>query len=278
LAALRPEPLGRIAQAARDAAAFPAAALDASARQRAALAATRHRPWPVPKRAWLMGQTWLDLLFAHWPVEPRLLEPVVPPQLPLDVRDGSAWIGVTPFRVEGLRLRRTLPAPLLSSFLEVNVRTYVTVQGKPGIYFFSLDASSRLAVAAARRSYRLPYHAAHVEAAHEDGAIRLRSKRTSGDAPAAELDCRYTPRGEPRPAAPGSLEHFLTERYCLYTLDQRGRVHRGEIHHPPWPLRAAEARITANTMTLPVGIRLEGEPLLHFAERQDVVLWQIEPV
>src|SRR5215218_1255947 len=116
-----------------------------------------HRPWPLPARSWIMAQTWTDLLFAHWSVEPQALRDVVPPQLPLDTFDGKAYVGVTPFGVRNMRLRLSPAVPLLSAFAEINVRTYVTVDAKPGIYFFSLDAASRLAVATARRAYRLPY-------------------------------------------------------------------------------------------------------------------------
>src|SRR5215213_1072588 len=135
----------------------PLSDLSASYGQHTALSETDHRPWPLPDGRWLMGQSWFGLLFAHWRVEPGELERVVPPQLPLDLIDGSAWIGITPFQVRALRLRLTPPPPFLSVFAELNVRTYVTVGGKPGIYFLSLDADSALAVAAARRIYRFPY-------------------------------------------------------------------------------------------------------------------------
>jgi len=224
-----------------------------------------------------MGQSWIDLLFAHWAVDADQLARVVPPQLPLDRFEGATWIGVTPFRVEGLRLRGTPPPPVASRFLELNVRTYVTVDGKPGIYFLSLDAASRLAVTAARRGYRLPYfHAAMGSDRHADG-FRFRSRRLSLDGPPAVFEGRYRPTGEVFNAAPGSLERFLTERYCLYTLDSDQRVQRGEIHHPPWPLQVAAGDFEVNTMARPYGIELEDEPLLHYSARQDVVLWRIGP-
>ena len=224
-----------------------------------------------------MGQSWLHLLFAHWSVDPAVLARVVPPELPLDLHQGRAWIGVTPFRVEGLRLRRTPPVPLVSRFLEVNVRTYVTIDGKPGIHFLSLDAASRLAVSAARRTYRLPYFHSRISLDASPEGRRFHSERRSGDGPPAGLDCRYRPVGERFEASPGSLEHFLTERYCLYTLDERRTVQRAEIHHPPWPLQPAAAEFEANTMTAPFGIELSGDPVLHYAARQDVVLWPIAP-
>jgi uncharacterized protein len=239
---------------------------------------TAHRPWPMPRRSWVMAQTWVDLLFAHWSVAPEALQRVVPSELRLDTRDGRAWVAVTPFAVRNLRLRATLPVPPVSTFPEVNVRTYVTVNGKPGIYFFSLDADSRLAVAAARRFYRLPYFRAHMTIERENRAVRYASERTGREAPAgAALHGRYGPVGDVLRAEPGSLAHWLTERYCLYTLDERRRPLRAEIHHPPWPLQPAEAALEINTMGQEIGLQLDSEPLLHYARRQDVVFWSLEP-
>jgi uncharacterized protein YqjF (DUF2071 family) len=256
----------------------PAALVSDSFRQRAALAETEHRPWPLPGRPWFMGQTWADLLFAHWRVPEEALRPVVPPQLPLDTYDGSAWLGVTPFCVRGLRLRGTAPAPGLSTFPELNVRTYVSVEGKPGIYFLSLDADSCAAVRAARRSYRLPYFRSRIEVGQDAEGIAYDLMRTSDDGPPAYFTARYGPVGEELPLREGSLERWLTERYCLYTLDDEGRIQRADIHHPPWPLREGWAEIETNTMATPFGVELEGEPLLHFSPRQHVAIWTLQPV
>jgi uncharacterized protein YqjF (DUF2071 family) len=222
-----------------------------------------------------MGQTWQDLLFAHWRVPPETLRKHVPQELAVDVFDHVAWIGVTPFRLTGLRLIATPPIPWISTFLELNVRTYVTFGGKPGILFFSLDAASELAVQAARRYYRLPYFRARMSAERAGESIDYSSERVRSAPGQFVFKGRYRPTGEVFQPTPGSLEHFLAERYCLYTVD-RGRVFRGEIHHPPWPLQRAEAEIEVNTMS-PTGIATRGEPLLHFARRQDVVIWSLRP-
>jgi len=238
--------------------------------QSAALRETGHRPWPLPDAPWIMGQTWEDLLFAHWPVPPAALRPAVPAALSLDLHKGQAWIAVTPFEVTGLRARGIAPVPGLARFAEVNVRTYVVHDGKPGIYFLSLDAASRAAVAAARRGYRLPYfHAAmRIGRGHHD--VRFASCRRNG--PAAELRLRYE-QGAP---ADDELGRWLTERYCLYTLDERQQVLRADIHHRPWSLRDARLTLEHNTMAAPYGIELEGPPLVvHYSRRQDVVFWPL---
>jgi uncharacterized protein len=225
-----------------------------------------------------MAQTWMDLLFAHWSVSPGALRSVVPPELPLDTFERRAWIGVTPFEVRSMRPRFTFPVPFVSTFPEINVRTYVTVDDKPGIFFFSLDADSALAVAAARRLYRLPYFRAQMRIERGDrGRISYRSRRVSPEAPApAEFRGAYRPTGPAFQAVPGTLEHWLTERYCLYTLNERSEVLRGEVHHPPWALQPAVAEIERNTMADEVGFELDNQPQLHYARRQDVVFWPLE--
>jgi len=243
------------------------------ARQAAVLEDVEHRPWPVPDEPWAQAQTWDDLLFAHWRVPAGTLRAHLPPGLQLETFDGDAWLGVTPFVVSGLRLRGLPPVPFLSSFPECNVRTYVTLGGKPGIWFFSLDAGSAVAVEAARLSYRLPYFRARMTAARGGGFVAYESARSDGRGHPAVLSARYRGDGDfLRPEA-GSLEHFLTERYCLYAADGDA-LWRAEIQHPPWALQAAEAEIALNTMP-PSGIELAGEPLLHLAARQDVVIWPL---
>lgn len=246
--------------------------LDAAARQSKSLEHVGHRPWPPPLRGWVMGQTWEELLFAHWRVPVEAVREHVPPQLEIDEHDGSAWLGITPFRLTGLRARGTLPLPFVSEFLELNVRTYVRAEETPGIWFFSLDASSRVAVQAARRSYRLPYFHARMSANERGGWVEYDCSRV-GEA-GRVFSGRYRPGGAVFNADPGSLEWFLAERYCLYTAD-RGRLYRAEIHHGPWPLQPAEAEIELASIS---PIDVDGEPLVHFSRRQDVVIWPLEHV
>jgi uncharacterized protein len=235
---------------------------------------TAHRPWPMPDAPWVMTQSWHDLLFAHWPVAPDTLRAVVPAQLPLDLFDGRAWIGVVPFHMTNVAPRGVPWWPLTSAFPELNVRTYVTLDDKPGVYFFSLDAGSRIAVATARTLFHLPYHNAAMAVDSQGDDIRYVSRRQANGAPPATFEVRYHPTGPATPPERGSLEYFLTERYCLYTFDRSARVRRLEIHHPPWPLQPAEATIMSNTMASAAGLPvLPGSPLLHFSKRQDVVTW-----
>lgn len=239
----------------------------------AILRETAHRPWPMPDAPWLMTQTWHDLLFAHWPVNTAALRARVPAAFELDLFDNTAWLGVVPFHMTNVAPRAVPPLPWMSAFPELNVRTYVRVADRPGVYFFSLDAGSRLAVKAARLLLNLPYYAASMRVTAGAHHVEYESRRDQG-APAARLSATYGPVAPAFEARPGSLEYFLTERYCLYHLDRRGSPYRLEIHHPAWPLQPAFAVFAYNTMADAAGISLDGEaPLLHFSLRQDMVAW-----
>lgn|ERR1700686_3368455 len=234
---------------------------------------TAHRPWPMPSGPWIMAQSWHNLLFAHWKVDAAELRPYIPAKLGIDTFQGKAWLGVVPFRMSGVRLRWTPALPWLSAFPELNVRTYVTMRDKPGVWFFSLDAANAIAVAAARLSFHLPYFRARMTSSEADRWIQYESERAHPGAPAASFEARYRPTGECFGAQPGTLAHFLTERYCLYSA-AGGRIYRGEIHHPPWLLQPAEAEVIKNSMAEAAGLTLPVEmPLLHFAKRQDMVAW-----
>lgn len=232
-----------------------------------------HRPYPLPHGPWIMKQTWVDLLFAHWRVDAAELRARIPAELELDTFEGAAWLAVAPFKVVALHPRGLPALPFLGSrFPELNVRTYVTRDGKPGVFFFSLDAGSALAVEAARTFFRLPYYRAHMRHTVEGESIRFTSRRLQRNG--AELAARYRPVGEVFEAQPGTLDHFLIERYCLYTGLLGPRIFRVDIHHPPWRLQRAEATIERNTMASAAGLPLPDQPpILHFSRRQPTLIW-----
>jgi uncharacterized protein YqjF (DUF2071 family) len=221
-----------------------------------------------------MGMSWRDLLFMHWPVEVDALRPLVPPSLSIDTFDGNAWLGVVPFDMVGVRPHFVPAVPGLSNFPEINLRTYVTAEDRPGVWFFSLDAHNRLAVCLARATFHLPYFDADMSCHASDDEVDYRSIRTHKGAPPAEFVARYGPSGRPFESSPGSIESFLTERYCLYSADGRGNVRRGEVHHQLWPLQPAEAEVRTLAMTQQIGMKPpETEPILHFSRRLDVLAW-----
>ncbi len=239
---------------------------------RSIVESTAHRPWTMPRAPWLMTQSWNSLLFAHWRVDASQMRRAVPDVFDLDLFDGEAYLGVVPFYMTNVGVRAAPALPWLSAFPELNVRTYVRVAERPGVYFFSLDAGRRLAVAVARALLNLPYYAAVMSAERRDGAVHYESARRSH--PPAEFNAIYEPASAPFAASVGSIEYFLTERYCLYHQDRRGRPYRLEIHHRPWALQLARATITINTMAAASHLTTNGPPpLLHFARRQDVVAW-----
>jgi uncharacterized protein len=216
---------------------------------------------------------WHELLFLHWPVRPDLIRPMIPRRLDLDTFDGWCWIGVVPLRMTGVR-PRYLPMPL--AFPELNVRTYVKTPGRSGVWFFSLDAASWIAVRAARAWYGLPYYDARMSVQIEGDAVRYQSTRIHHRAAPAEFSASYRPTAPVYCAAPGTLDHWLTERYCLYVAGNRDRIFYGDIHHETWPLQPAEVELRANTMTRQIGVELpDTKPISHFACYQSVVAWPL---
>jgi hypothetical protein len=238
-----------------------------------------HRGWRLPNRPWRVAMTWEHVAFLHWRVPPGALRAQVPPGLELDCFDGTAWLGVVPFGMSGVRLRPLPPFPGTRAFPELNLRTYVTAGGKPGVWFFSLDAASRMVVRVARRLYHLPYYDASMRLDPGPEGISYHSRRIHPGAPAAAFEASYGPTGAVISSQPGSLEHFLTERYCLYAADAREQVWRSEIDHPPWPLHSATAEMRTNTLANPLGVPLSESPAtVHYARRVEVVAWSLERV
>ena len=243
---------------------------------------TYHRPRPLPSGRWRMTQRWNDLLFAHWPVPASQMDAVLPSGLQADTYQGSAWLGVVPFWLDRIKLRGIPPVPGTQSFPDLNVRTYVRDRetGNPGLYFFSLDASNLLAVAVARTFFHLPCHWAemHIDQ-RTDREFAFYSRRRFSKKPVV-FQARYRGLGPTRKLAEartGSLEHFLMERSCLFTLNRAGQPVRANLHHVPWPLEEAEAEIDRNDMAESIGIKLpDQEPVLHYSRRLALYIWPTE--
>jgi len=242
-------------------------------------AATTHRAFPPPSSPWLMTMSWCDLCFLHWEVDVDVLRALVPPSLQLDLYGGKAYVGVVPFRMEHITARYFPDVPGVSAFPELNVRVYVEVGGVGGVYFFSLDATRALAIWGARTFFHLNYLKAEMSVESEgddvDAAVRYRSVRLDARGHAARFSARYGPTGPVSASTPGSLLHFLSERYCLYTVAADGRPLRGHIQHAPWPLQPGFCDIDEDSM-VPPGLVRSGKPLVHFARRIDVVGWPLE--
>lgn len=226
----------------------------------------------------LLSMRWRDLLFAHWSIDPATVAAKLPDGVSVDTYDGDAYLGVVPFVMDDIRVRA---APLGLQFGELNLRTYVTVDGTPGVYFFNLDADDRLGVTLARKLFRLPYYRAEMDiettGTTTDREVSFQSRRRTPSASSVRFDARYGPNGEFTPPAEGSLAEFLTERYRFYTTNDSGRIYYGDIDHEPWSLAEATADIEENTLFEANGFdRPDGEPVLHFAAPIDVTAGRIK--
>ena len=238
-----------------------------------------HRPWSLPTGTWRLRQRWKNLLFAHWPVPAAHVAASLPAGLEPDLFDGHAWLGVVPFSMDHVHTRMlgqsTATVPSTTAFHELNLRTYVRSRrtGRAGVFFYSLDCTSPLAVLGARTLFHLPYFLAAIRVTAQDGGIDYRSRRRLV-LPAPVFEASYRPVGLPlAPAMPGSLEHFFTERYALFTTSF-GKLLAGDIHHLPWPLQAAEAEIRRNELPAAHGFTLPSvAPILHFSRELYVNLW-----
>ena len=241
------------------------------------LSQSAHRPWPFPNKPWVMAQSWHNLLFAHWSFPPETIQALIPAGLTLDTFDGRAWVGVVPFYMRNIRLRGLPPVAYTSAFAELNVRTYVTRDDKPGVWFFSLDASNRIGVEVARTFFHLPYFMTDMRLTRHERTIDYFSHRVDRRTGDGDFIGSYHPVSEVYLSEPGTLDHWLTERYCLYSQRRDGALFRGEIQHVPWPLQRAEAEIKRNTVTEAHDIRLPNDaPLLHYVEQLDIIAWYLE--
>ena len=232
------------------------------------------RSYPPPETPFVMSMEWHDLLFMHWPVNAASIRGLVPASLKIDTWEGTAWVGITPFRMRRVCGRMLPPIPGLSSFLELNLRTYVTAEGKPGVWFFSLDAERGMAVEAARLLYGLPYFHAKMSCERNEGGFRYKSIRDDRRGVSAALEIRYQPETAVFHPQAGSFDSFLVDRYCLYAA-QGDTLHRAEIDHAPWPLQRAEVEIVSSTMGNEIGQALPAkvEHGVYFARALPVCAW-----
>jgi uncharacterized protein YqjF (DUF2071 family) len=225
---------------------------------------------------WIMRQNWRNLLFAHWPVAPEAIQHLLPNGVRPDTYDGQAWIGVIAFRLDGIGLRGLPAVPPFNAFPEINVRTYVTYNGRPGVFFLSLDANNRAAMALARPWFRLPYTYSQISFLQEGDSFHFDSCRRGMGAPQAEFSGVYYPTGEPGAALTGTIEHFLTERYSFYTTNAKRELYRCDVFHQPWPLQQAKAAIQKNTMPASHGIQLpDTAPVLHYSSGVEAQIWPL---
>jgi uncharacterized protein YqjF (DUF2071 family) len=237
--------------------------LETAVRQARTVDDVSARPWPLPENEWLQAQTRRDVLLAYWPVDHGQLERMLPPELTADVLDGRAWVGVSAYRVTGLRVRGLPPLPGLSTFPQLELFACVTAHERPGLWIFSLEIGKPLLAEAAKRVHRLPAYRA---------SINLDAGVVAAARDGLSFYARYSASGAARRPAAGTHEHFLTERFALYTADG-GRLYRAELHHPPWRLRQAELEVqSASLAPFPP----EAPALAFAADEQDVLVWPLE--
>lgn len=225
----------------------------------------------------VMRMRWRHLLFMHWPVPVDEIRPLVPEPFEIDTFEGAAWVGLVPFTMEDVSpvVLPRMPWRGVTDFHECNVRTYVRHQGEPGVYFFSLDATSRLGVWGARSFFHLPYKFARMGLERVGDEITYSVDRT--DAPRATMRCRWRAGDSLPPSQPGERSHFLTERYQLFTTNKRGEPRRCRISHKPWPLREAELLALDDELVAAAGINLpDAEPVLHHADVLEVRAGRLE--
>ena len=237
-----------------------------------ALTYTHHRPWPLPNGSWLLRQQWLNLAFIHWEIDYQDLRQRIPESLEIDLFDGKAWIAIVPFDMKGVSLRYFPTISAISNFPEINVRTYVIRDGKPGVWFFSLDVPSRFAVWAARTFFNLPYRHGDVKIEAKEGVFHYTSQIGED-----RFDARYRPEPSDTAFGKNSFEEWCTERYCLYCQSNKGHLYRTEVQHRKWPLQNAAIDIRKNSLLdrFQVG---ERHPSVLYSESIDVVAYPPERI
>lgn len=236
-----------------------------------------HRPWPIISKNWIIRQAWSNVLFTHWPISAELLRPHIPRSLEIDTFDGTAWLSVVVFVMEGIYLRGLSALSVTPKFAEVNVRTYVQRNGKPGVYFMSLDVGDLASLMIAKRWYRLPYKAAQISSNKEGQTFFCQSQRKGQAKVPIGFHANYIPLAEVYISKKGTFDHWLTERYCFFSTDKRANIYCGEIHHQPWPLQKVDTEICRNSLFTPFQFDLSDEKTIaHFSKGLDSFFWNIK--
>ena len=232
---------------------------------------------------WIMHQTWQHLLFMHWAVDSSVLSSLIPKGMTLDLFDGCAWLTLVPFWMADIRLRN-VPSVFgwgTRKFPEVNLRTYVRVNNRPGLFFLSIDAGSRIDALVASKLFHLPYTYSRMTFEEDEQLCRLTSNRSrEQNGLSAMFDASYQPVGKPFIPHPDSLDYFLVERYALFSQDLQGTIYRGDVKHDQWILQEAEAVVRKNTILTATGLDLPhlDRPKLHYSVGQSAKAWPVVPV
>ncbi|NMD69298.1 DUF2071 domain-containing protein [Bacillus sp. DNRA2] len=236
-----------------------------------------HRPWPIPSKNWIMRQTWSHLIFAHYPIPAELLRPYIPSSLIIDTYNGTAWLSIVAFQMEGIYFRGLRGLSVTPKFPEINVRTYVQFNGKPGVYFLSLDVGDWASLIIASRWYHLPYQPAQVSFIKEKQSFKVRSSRRGTLKHPIEFYGAFEPLSDVYFPEKETLDHWATERYCLFSTDKRANLYCGEIHHIAWPIQKVKTEITKNSLFTPFQLQpSESEPIVHYAKGLDTLFWNIK--
>ncbi|MBS4202106.1 DUF2071 domain-containing protein [Bacillus sp. FJAT-49732] len=238
---------------------------------------TNHRPYPIPSKKWIMRQKWSNVFFMHWPIQPELLQPYIPSSIEVDTYDGFAWLGVIIFNIDGIYLRGFPPVSFRPAFPEINLRTYVKCDNKPGIYFLSLDVDDWTSYTLAKRWLNVPYHPAKISIQKNVDTFHYESLRMGSSNTPIVCKGSFTPQSNIFHPNSDTIDHWLSERYCFFSNDQRSNMYCLDIHHHPWPLQKADAVIKKNDLFKPFSFHLEDEkPILHFSQGVEALIWNIK--
>lgn len=221
--------------------------------------------------------SWANLLFLHWRVEPRIMRELVPPELELDLFDGSSWVGLVPFRMEACEFKGVPQLPGMRDFFECNVRTYVKHRGRTGVWFFSLDAQALLPVLGGRWLWSLNYVYSKFSVSTQDSVTDYQLMRRTGPWEMGGTHVQWRSGDPLAESAPGSLEEFLTERYWLFTK-RWGRIMGGQVRHAKWQLRKAEVLHLEDSLLAAAGLKVEGQPLALASDNIKVEGTKLEEV